>query len=101
MPPATPIELDRRRRRVPRGKFDSGGDADPLLHRRQQITILGIEHRTAERRALLGPEVAMVAALDGERQLDAEEVRTSGAHGPSATPRRRNRSGRIAVSTRQ
>ena len=68
------VELDRRRLSVPRREFHASSEADALLHRRQNVTVLGVEHRTGERGALLGAKVTVVAALDGKRQFDAEPI---------------------------
>ena len=43
------VELHRRRRRVARGKFDAGGHADALFHRRDHIADAGVEHRPRQR----------------------------------------------------
>src|SRR5277367_480183 len=52
------LELHRRRWRIARSKFYAGGQPDALLHRRDAIAILGIEHRTAERRITSRMEMA-------------------------------------------
>ena len=59
-------------RRIAGGEFGAGGDADPLLHRRQAVAAFRVEYRAAEHGVPLRAEMAMVAALDRERQLDAE-----------------------------
>ena len=39
------VELHRRRRRIARGKLGAGGEADALLHRRDQVAVIDIDHR--------------------------------------------------------
>ncbi len=67
-----PVKLDRRRRRVARGEFGAGGEADALLHRRQHIADIRVEHRPREAAAGARAEMQMIAALDGHRQPDPE-----------------------------
>ena len=68
------LKLHRRRRRVAGGELDAARHADTLFHRRQHVAILGIEHRAGERGIALRTEMAMIAALDRERQFDAERI---------------------------
>ena len=68
------IELHRRGRRVAGGELDAARHADALLHRREHVAILGIEHRAGERGIALRPEMAVIAAFDRERQLYAERI---------------------------
>ena len=68
------LELHRRWRRVAGGELDAGGQADALLHRRQHIAVLGVEHRPGQRGIALRAKMAVIAALDRERQFYAERV---------------------------
>src|SRR5258708_13979571 len=75
-------ELDRRRRSVAGGKFSAGGDADALLHGRNAIAVVSIENRPRQTRVAARTEVAVIAALDGERQIDAERTEQIGRPRP-------------------
>ena len=72
------IELHRRRGGVAGGEFSAGGDADALLHRCEAIAVIGIENRPCQARIAERTEMAVIAAFDGERQLDAERSKQVG-----------------------
>ncbi len=77
-----PVELHRRRRRIAGGEFGAGGEPDALLHRRDQIAVLHIDHRPRQRRIALAPEVTVIAALDRHRQFEAERLEQIRRPGP-------------------
>jgi len=54
------------------GELDPGREPDALVHRREAIADFHIDHRTRERGVTGAAVVAVVAALDAERQRDAE-----------------------------
>ena len=94
-------ELHRRRRGVAGGEFRAGGEPDALLHRREAITVLRIEHRPREPRIAARAEMPVITALDRERQRNAERRQEVAAPTARAPPRRRrHRSGPSAWSTR-
>src|SRR5262249_54022585 len=65
-----PVELYRRRRRVPRSKLNARGEANAFLHGRQTVPGLGVHDRPCEPGVTVGAEMAMVAPFQHERQLD-------------------------------
>ena len=69
-----PIELLRCWRRVAPGEFDAGGNADALLHRSEHVAIFSIKDRTAERGVSPRPIMAVIAALDGKWETDANRL---------------------------
>src|SRR4029450_4581425 len=68
------VKLHRRRRRIARGKLGPGAEPDALLHRREAIAGFNVDHRPRERGVAGAAVVAVIAALDGERQPDAERL---------------------------
>src|SRR5215831_17672197 len=66
------VELHWRLRCVAGGELDPGRKPDALVHRREAIAVFYIDHRTRERGVTGAAIVAVVAALDAERQGDAE-----------------------------
>ena len=67
-----PVDMGGRRRIVGPGEFGPGGETQPLRHRRDQIALLDVEHRSAQGRVAPWFVMPVVAALDEERQLEAE-----------------------------
>src|SRR6185295_11998549 len=45
-----PSDLNRRRRRIARREFVAGGQANSLLHRRNDEALLGVEYRSVQAR---------------------------------------------------
>ncbi len=84
-----PVELHRRRRRIARGEFGARGQPDALLHRRQAIADLGVDHRPRQRGIAGAAVVAVIAALDPERQLDPERLEQIRRKRPKRHHRRR------------
>src|SRR5579863_9578457 len=66
------IELHWRRRRIARSEFRASREPDALFHRRQAIAVVGVENRPIQSGIALRAVVAVIAALDGKRQLDAK-----------------------------
>ena len=60
----------------------AGGEANALLHRRDQIAVFGVDHRPRQRGIALGAEMPVIAALDGHRQLEAERLEQIGRPRP-------------------
>ena len=56
------------------GELRAGGEPDALLHRGQRIAVFGVDHRPRQRGVALRIEMAVIAALDAERHLDAERL---------------------------
>src|SRR5207247_10053703 len=54
--------------------LDASGEPDALLHRREAISVLNVDHGPRQRRIAGAAVVAVIAALDGERQPDAERL---------------------------
>ena len=77
-----PVELHRRRRGIARGELRPGGEPDALLHRREAVAVLDIDHRTSEGSVPSRPIVPVIAALEAERQLDAERRKHIGGKRP-------------------
>ena len=69
-----PVELHRRRCCIARGEFDAGGHTDSLLHRRDQVAGIGIEHRPRQRGIAVATEMPVIAALDHQRQFQPKRL---------------------------
>src|SRR6202011_1943019 len=66
------IELGERGGRIAGGQLDPGGDADALLHRRQEEAAFGVMDRTLQRTRRVRLELLMVAAFKGQRNTIAK-----------------------------
>src|SRR4029078_2222553 len=79
-----PVKLHGRGLSVTRGEFVTGRYADTLLHRRDQVTDVGVEHGTRKPRITLRAEMAVITPFDRERQRNAylpEKIRRPRAAG--------------------
>src|SRR4029079_2160207 len=75
------VKLHGRRLSIARGEFGTGRHADTLLHRGNQVTDIGVEHRTRKPRIALRTEMAVIAPFDRERQRDAQLLEQVGSPG--------------------
>jgi hypothetical protein len=85
------LKLGRGRRCIARRELDACGKTDTLLHGRNRKAVVHIKHRTGETCSAARAEMAVIATLDGERQIDAERAKYVGR------PRPERHNGRVGV----
>ena len=73
--------------RIAIGELGAGGEPDTLVHRRERIAVLRIDHGTRQTGVAARPEVAVIAALDRKRQTNAERPQHIRRPGPERDDR--------------